>query len=85
MHAMQRMILIFSFCPGHWAFVQFVCVCVCVTFFYVLMSVYVCVDLSAFRVCEGVCVCCVFTGLGRFIAVSMQDLEASADQVTKHE
>lgn len=42
----------------------------------------------------GGCVCwsmymcvrvCVFTGLERFIAVSMQPLEASGDQVTKHE
>ncbi len=47
------------------------------------MSVFICVDLSDIE-CECVCVC-VLTCLERFIAVSMQDLEASADQVTEHE
>lgn len=44
MHAILCMILIFSFCPGHWAFIQRVCVSVC-DFFYAFM----CVDLSAFE------------------------------------
>ena len=70
MHEMFCMILMFSFCPGHWAFIQYVSVFVRVTF----------------TVCVCVCGCvCVFTGLQRFIAVSMQDLKASVDQVTKHE
>lgn len=57
------------------------------------VGVCVCVYES---LCACVCVCwclplnrsvcmCVFTCLERFIAVSMQDLEASVYQVTKHE
>lgn len=54
MHAMLGMILIFSFCPGHWAFIQGVCgVCVCM---WDCICAFMCVDPSA----ECVCVC-VFT------------------------
>lgn len=47
LHAMLCMTVIFSFCPGHWACVQILCV----TF---SMCLCVCVDLSAFWIC--VCV-----------------------------
>lgn len=46
-------------------------------FFYVFVYVLISLPLNVSV--------CVFTCLERFIAVSMQDLVASADQVTKHE
>lgn len=43
MHAMLGMILIFSFCPGHWAFIHGVCVCPCAVCVHVrIVSVHLC-------------------------------------------